>query len=93
MHGLLVSVGGEFLLTFHTRSANETVVAAGVLLITIYLQAYVLYTLTLLGQLINSSFKSTCHCNNLLYYLSIYVMSNKIMFNRVYSTRSEWQLY
>ena len=52
MHGLFVGVGGEFLLTFHTRSANETVVAAAVLLITIYPQSHVLYILTLLGQLI-----------------------------------------
>ena len=73
-------------MTFHTkRSANETVVAAGVLLIAVYLQSHVLYTLTLLGQLIIFSFiKSTCHCNNLLYYLSVCVMFNKVMFNELF---------
>ena len=49
-------------------------VAAGVLLITVpSISCFEMYTFTLLGQLIIPVFKSTCHCNNLLYYLSVCV--------------------
>ena len=47
-------------------------VAAGVLLITVSsISCFVKYTFTLLGQLIIPVLKSTCRCNNLLYYLSV----------------------
>ena len=72
------------MVTFYTRSANETVVAAGVLLITVYLQSHVLYTLTLLGQLVIV----IIYC---IICLFVCVMFNKVMFNEVYSPRSEWQ--
>ena len=81
-------------MTFHTRSANETVVAAGVLLITVYLQSHVLYTLTLLGQLIIPVLSQLAiviiYC---IICLSVCVMFHKVMFNEVSSTRSEWQFY
>ena len=81
-------------MAFYTRSASETVIiAAGVLLITVYLQFHVLYTLTLLGQLIIPVLSQPviiiiyCIC------LSACVMFNKVMFNKVYLERSEWQFY
>ena len=81
-------------MTFHTKSANETVAAAGVLLIIIYLQSHVSYTLLLLGPLIIpvlSQLVIVIIC--CIICLSVCVMSNKVMFNEVYSTRSQWQFY
>ena len=81
-------------MTFNTRSANETVVAVGVLLSTVYLQSHALYTLTLLGQLISPVLSQLViviiYC---IICLSVCVIFNKVMFNEVYATRSQCQFY
>ena len=72
-------------MAFRTRNANETVVAVGVLLITVYLQSHVLYTLiTLLRQLIIPVVSQLViviiYC---IMCLSVRVMFNNVMFNNV----------
>ena len=58
-----------------TQEMLMRLVAAGVLLITVYLQSHVHSYFFYKGQLTIPVFiKSTCHCNNLLYYLCVCVI-------------------